>query len=145
MYFPWCYLFTLINYAIVVYSIEVEISTPVNPVEVGAIFSVLCQVRGLNSKHEVALYRTTEKNVAQRLSSKEDVDTEIDESVFLAVRRQIDGSEVYFLTITGKLCCGSYFFLRNTLIDYEILKVACLLKNAKCNRKTYILDREMKP
>ncbi|XP_072047484.1 uncharacterized protein [Amphiura filiformis] len=85
---------------LVVSSIEVEINAPVNPVETGAIFSVHCQVRGLTNKHEVALYRTNVNGDTQRLSSKEEVDTEIDERVFLAVRRLMDGSEVYFLTIT---------------------------------------------
>ena len=98
----WYYILTCCEITIVAYGITIEISTPVNPVEFGAIFSVLCKARELTKNHMVSMYRTTEAGGTQLLTSKESVDPEIDERVFLAVRR-IDGSEVYFLTITGKL------------------------------------------
>ncbi len=101
----YCVVLLLPCLVILVRSIDIEISAPVNPVETGVIFSVLCQVRGLNNKHEVALYRTDVNNETVRLSSKDEVDAsdiDNDERVFLAVRRLMDGSEIYFLTITGK-------------------------------------------
>ena len=95
------------------FAISIELSTPVNPVEQEGILSVHCQVRHLNSEdHEVNILRTmTSSKKTEKLSVDEGVLQGVDDRVFLAVRKLVDGSTVYFLSITevSRADEGEYF------------------------------------
>ena len=76
---------------------RVSVTTPVNFVPEGGIFSVHCRIYNLEIDHGVELVRTYDSS-SQRLS----VDTEVivkDERFFLAVRNLPDGSIVYFMSL----------------------------------------------
>ena len=76
----------------------ITVTAPVSPVEEGAILSIHCEVVNLNQNHKVVLYRTR-NGVTTTLSYGEGVSHDVDDRVFLAVRQQIEGSTVYFLSI----------------------------------------------
>ena len=77
---------------------EIIATAPVNPVEEGSILSIHCEVRNLEENYKVVLYtRVNGKTIS--LSYGEIVTDEVDERVFLAVRQQLDGSTVYFMSI----------------------------------------------
>ena len=73
-------------------------TAPVSPVEEGAILSIHCEVVNPDQNHQVVLYRT-HNGVTTTLSYGEGVSYDVDDRVFLAVRQQIEGSTVYFLSI----------------------------------------------
>ncbi|XP_072047502.1 uncharacterized protein [Amphiura filiformis] len=76
----------------------IRTTAPVSPVEEGAILSIHCEVFSLEENHQVVLYRLNNGKTTT-LSYGEGVAHDVDERVFLAVRQQIDGSTVYFLSI----------------------------------------------
>lgn len=78
---------------------RVEVSSPINPVPDGGIYSLSCRVWDLQSTlHEVTIQNTS-KGITQRLSVDKEVLTSTSERVFLAVRQMKDGSVIYFLSI----------------------------------------------
>lgn len=107
--------------------VKVALTTPINPVEQGGILSIHCQVWHLNSdNHEVTILRTTgETRVShQKLSVDESVLQGVDDRVFLAERQLMDGSSVYFLSITEATRAdeGEYFckILENGITIREV-------------------------
>ncbi len=82
-----------------------SLKVPVNPVSQDGIFSLHCQILGLQDIHEVTISRTPtgKSGRVQRLSMGNVVfapTTELEERVFLAIRQLDDGSVVYFLSLT---------------------------------------------
>ena len=73
----------------------ITVTTPVNPVEQGAIFAFHCQVWNLKDGQEVTLIRKHDKT---RIFLN-DVLQLTDERMYLAQRQMSDGSTVYFLSI----------------------------------------------
>ncbi len=80
------------------------VTSPVNPVKQGDIFSVHCQVWNLKPGNEVAIFKNESGIRNIRLSVNNVLTPNVDggedaESMFLAVRQLPDGSVVYFLSI----------------------------------------------
>ena len=96
---------TLVNLALMVVSSSTDtrivVTIPVNPVKEQGLLSVHCQVWGLLANHQVTLLRKLTNDKVELLSMNDNVLAGVDENVYLAVRQLEDGSNVYFLSITG--------------------------------------------
>lgn len=111
---------------------EVVAKAPVNPVKVGGIMSLHCQVRNLPEHGHVSLHGTLNGRM-EKLAENEFVLPNIEDRVFLSVRRMEDSSVVYFLSITDvKKSDGGIFTCRVTishntqadeLVDYASVKL----------------------
>ena len=80
-----------------------KVSTPVNPVKQGEIFSVHCQVWHLRTGNSVEIYKQHQgRNIRVAVNSQlltGDGTLDNGDAMFLAVRQLQDGSTVYFLSI----------------------------------------------
>ena len=74
-------------------------TTPVNPVRVGDMFCLHCQVRNKGIEQEITIFRKVNGKI-ERLVWNEGILEDVDNRVFLAVRQLDDGSLVYFLSVT---------------------------------------------
>ena len=82
-------------------ALRIAVTAPVNPVRINGVVSVHCQIWDLPPNHEVTLSRKTDSGIKSTLAWNGDLQTNIEERVFLAHRQLDDGSVVYFLTITS--------------------------------------------
>ncbi len=81
-------------------TVRVTATAPVNPYEEQGILSVHCQVWKITDSHEMTIFRTLhETGVTERLSVNDNILSDIDERVYLGVRKASDGSTIYFLSI----------------------------------------------
>ena len=94
-----CYLLVCICSGFTAAATTAKATAPVSPVEEGAILSIHCEVFNLEPTHQVIIYRTSPDGQPTTLSYGEGVSHDVDDRVFLAVRQQIDGSTVFFLSI----------------------------------------------
>ena len=78
---------------------RVQTTAPLNPIEIGGVLGVHCQVWNLDSGHEVTIIRRIGDGQVQRLSSGDGLTHSTEDRVFLAPRQLEDGSVVYFLSI----------------------------------------------
>ena len=82
--------------------VRVIASAPVNPVESNGILSLHCQVwKAVAEGHEVTIFRTLKTGETQRLSVNDNILSDVDERIYLGVRKSTDGSAIYFLSIIG--------------------------------------------
>ena len=90
--------------------VRVVATAPVNPVDEHGILSLHCQVWKITDIHEVTIFRTPQGGETQRLSVNENVLTNVDERIYLGVRKSMDGSTIYFLSIMGatRIDMGEY-------------------------------------
>ena len=82
---------------------RIKVTTPVNPVKQGDIFSLHCQIWNLKPGNEVAIFKN-QSGTNVRLSVNTVLTPAVDgddEGTFLAVRLLNDGSVVYFLSIVN--------------------------------------------
>lgn len=75
----------------------VKVTAPVNPVDIGGIFSLHCQVWNLDEGQEVTLLKLV-NGKAVRITLDDTIMAE-DDRMFLAMRQLNDGSTVYFLSV----------------------------------------------
>ena len=88
-----------INYIPVSAIIRVSSMSPVNPVKIGGILSIRCQVWSLNASLEVTMSRKCGSGPTERLSWNQDVLPAIEDRVFLAARKLQDASTIFFLSV----------------------------------------------
>ncbi len=80
--------------------VRVVLTAPLNPVIEDAVCALHCQLWNLDQKsHKVDIYRNYDTS-NRRLSSGDRLENAEDDNLFLAIR-QLDGSTVYFLSMTG--------------------------------------------
>ncbi len=79
--------------------LRISAISPVNPVKIGGILSIRCQVWDLDIGHEITLSRKCAHGPTERLSWNEDVLPAIEDRVFLASRKLADGSTIFFLSV----------------------------------------------
>ena len=114
----------------------VEVTTPINPVTLGGILAVQCQIWNIQSGDTVAIARKFDGG-SEQISSGSSIreSSSVKDRVYLAERTFTDGSMVYFLTMldvissdSGEYSCSVINFdgtlptvLGHDSIDVEIL------------------------
>ncbi|XP_072031295.1 uncharacterized protein [Amphiura filiformis] len=80
---------------------KVEVTTPVNPVTLGGILAIRCQIWGVEREHVVKIFRTLSTRTEEITSGDTYMRSSINQRVFLAIRNLSDGSVAYFITVTN--------------------------------------------
>ena len=81
---------------------KVTVTAPVNPVQVGRILSIHCEIREMDSSHRVALSRVVGDSEEDIISVDKNLlieDTATNGRTFIAERQLVDGATVFFLSI----------------------------------------------
>ena len=94
-------------------AVQIEVTTPINPVRVGDMFCLHCQVWNKDSDHELTIYRIMKDDGIDRIVWDGELLQSVEDRFFLATRIMDDGSIVYFLSVTnvnkndkGAYTCG---------------------------------------
>ncbi len=79
---------------------QVEVRTPLTNVKEGDMLSVICQVWNAADDHKIMISRKTDESSGmEQITWDQDVQSGVDDRVFLATRRLEDGSYIYFMSI----------------------------------------------
>ena len=86
----------------------VEVTTPINPVTVGSILALQCQIWNIQKGDTVAIARKFDGG-SEQISSGSGISesSSVKDRVYLAVRTFADGSMVYFLTVLDVISSDS--------------------------------------
>ena len=94
MFLSWMLLFSVESA-----DVRVEVTTPINPVNVADILAVQCQVWNIQHEYKVSIARIVDGTSEQITSDKVIMPSTLSERVFLSIRPFSGGSRVYFLTM----------------------------------------------
>ena len=78
---------------------RVEMTTPINPVIVGGVLAIQCQIWNMQNNYVVNILRKMDDQVEQIAIGNTYMPSPVHNRVFLALRTAPDGSDVYFVTI----------------------------------------------
>ena len=117
---------------IIIYAadVRVSISTPTEPVTVGGILAIQCQVWNSEPDYAMYIFRTVTKRSEQITNEQDIIQSSERLNMFLAKRTFLDGSSVYFLTIVdiseadqGEYLCTVHDNSKRTYITEESMNV----------------------
>ena len=78
---------------------NVEVSAQINPVTVGGILALQCQIWNMQDGYRVMIVRTLHEQVEHLTTGEVVLPSSVSSRVFLAIRTFPSGSKVYFLTM----------------------------------------------
>ena len=138
-----CTLLVLLFLMLDTHATTVEVTVPVQPVTVGGVLAIQCQVQDMENDHEIRMYRDTKSHTEQLTSGPVYRESSLGQRIFVAKRNMPGKLTVFFATIVdvSLLDQGEYFCKVYTLSGTDHIKVT----EGSINVDVYFLPNSIYP